>query len=72
MSGIVALQLEKYLMKMIGRVQKGFLKSKNINTCLMHIINSINGAWNSNEPTRVCVWTFLKLSIVSNMKPLVQ
>ncbi len=55
-SGIVALRLEKYLMKMLGRAQKGFLKSKNINTCTMNIINSINGAWNSGEPTGVlCV-----------------
>jgi hypothetical protein len=38
---------------MIGTAQKGFLKSKNINTCTMNIINCIKGAWNCNEPTCV-------------------
>jgi exonuclease III len=59
-SGIVALRLEKYLMKMIGWAQKGFLKSKNINTCMMNIINSINGAWGSNEPTGILCVDFSK------------
>jgi exonuclease III len=59
-SGIVALRLEKYLMKMIGRAQKGFLKAKNINTCTMNIINSINGAWDSNEPTGILCVDFSK------------
>jgi hypothetical protein len=47
-------------MKMLGRAQKGFLKSKNINTCTMNIINSINGAWNSGEPTGVLCVDFSK------------
>jgi len=59
-SEIVALRLEKYLMKMLGRAQKGFLKSKNINMCTMNIINSINGAWNSGEPTGVLCVDFSK------------
>ncbi|MFN9901240.1 MAG: reverse transcriptase domain-containing protein, partial [bacterium] len=60
MSGIVALRLEKYLMKVIGRAQKGFLKAKNINTCTMNIINSINGAWENEEPTGILCVDFSK------------
>ncbi len=59
-SGIVALRLEKYLMKLIGRAQKGFLKAKNINTCKMNIINSINGAWENVEPTGILCVDFSK------------
>ncbi len=59
-SGIVALRLEKYLMKVIGRAQKGFLKAKNINTCTMNIINSINGAWENEEPTGILCVDFSK------------
>jgi hypothetical protein len=47
-------------MKVIGRAQKGFLKAKNINTCTMNIINSINGAWENEEPTGILCVDFSK------------
>ncbi len=52
-SGLVAKRLEKYLMKIIGRAQKGFLREKNINTCSINIINAIEGAWREKVPTGV-------------------
>ena len=41
MSGVVSLRLGKFLMKNIGRAQKGFLREKNIGTCNLNIINCI-------------------------------
>ncbi len=55
-SGVVAKRLEKYLPKIIGRAQKGFLKSKNIHTCAMNIMNCISQSWESEEAMGVlCV-----------------
>jgi hypothetical protein len=41
-SGLVAERLEKYLMKIIGRAQKGFMKQKNIHMCAANIITCIS------------------------------
>jgi hypothetical protein len=59
-SGIVANWLERYLHKIIGRAQKGFMRSKNINTCTVNIMNSITKAWNMNKPTGIMCVDFSK------------
>jgi hypothetical protein len=59
-SGVVAVRLEKFLMKIIGRAQKGFHKSKNIHTCTINIMNSISHAWASNEGTGIMCVDFSK------------
>ncbi len=56
-SGIVAMRLEKYLTKIIGRAQKGFMKQKNIHTCAANIITCIAQANANNEGMGVmCVY----------------
>jgi hypothetical protein len=59
-SGIVANRLERYLYKIIGRAQKGFMRTKNINTCTVNIMNSITRAWNLNQPTGIMCVDFSK------------
>jgi hypothetical protein len=59
-SGVVAKRLEKYLMKIIGRAQKGFLKEKNINTCTLNIMNCITQSWKNFEPMGVLCVDFSK------------
>jgi hypothetical protein len=59
-SGVVATRLEKYLMKIIGRAQKGFLKLKNIHTCTANVINCISQSWASSEPTGIMCVDFSK------------
>ncbi len=59
-SGVVATRLEKYLMKVIGRAQKGFLKAKNIHTCTTNIINIISEAWCESEETGIMCVDFSK------------
>jgi hypothetical protein len=59
-SGVVAKRLEKYLMKIIGRAQKGFLKEKNINTCTLNIMNCISQSWKHFEPMGVLCVDFSK------------
>jgi hypothetical protein len=59
-SGIVANRLERYLHKIIGRAQKGFMRSKNINTCTVNIMNSITRAWKINRPTGIMCVDFSK------------
>ncbi len=53
-------RLEKYLDKIIGRAQKGFMKTKNINTCTVNIMNSISRAWSGGIPTGVLFVDFAK------------
>jgi hypothetical protein len=59
-SGIVAKRLEKYLDKLIGRAQKGFMKNKNIHTCTLNIMNSIDRAWNLGREVGVMCVDFSK------------
>jgi hypothetical protein len=59
-SGIVANRLERYLYKIIGRAQKGFRRTKNINTCTVNIMNSITRAWNIKQPTGIMCVDFSK------------
>jgi hypothetical protein len=54
---VVAKRLEKNLMKIIGRAQKGFLKEKNIT---LNIMNCISQAWVNFEPTRILCVNFSK------------
>ncbi len=48
-SGIVANRLEQYLMKIMGRAQKGFLKQKQIHTCAANLITCIAQSWDARE-----------------------
>jgi Reverse transcriptase (RNA-dependent DNA polymerase) len=48
-SGVVAKRLERYLWKLLGRAQKGFLKHKNIHMCTMNIIENITQSWENRE-----------------------
>ncbi len=59
-SGIVAKRLEKYLMKIIGRAQKGFLKQKSIHTCTDNIMTCISQAWIEQEECGVMCVDFKK------------
>jgi hypothetical protein len=59
-SGIVANRLGKYLAKIIGRSQKGFMSNKNINTCTVNVINSISRSWEIGVPTGVMCVDFAK------------
>ncbi len=59
-SGIVANRLGKYLNKIIGRSQKGFMSNKNINTCTVNVMSSIDRAWELGIPTGVMCIDFAK------------
>jgi hypothetical protein len=59
-SGIVANRLGKYLNKMIGRAQKGFMINKNINSCTINVMNSISRAWETRKPTGIMCVDFAK------------
>ncbi len=59
-SGIVSNRLGKYLGKIIGRAQKGFMANKNINTCTVNVINSIGRAWELGKPTGIMCVDFAK------------
>jgi hypothetical protein len=59
-SGIVAKRLEKYLDKLIGRAQKGFMKNKSIHTCTLNIMNSIDRAWKLGKEVGVMCVDFSK------------
>jgi exonuclease III len=59
-SGIVSNRLGKYLPKIIGRSQKGFMANKNINTCTVNVINSIGRAWELGKPTGIMCVDFAK------------
>jgi exonuclease III len=55
-SGVVAKRLEKYLDKIIGRGQKGFLKYKNIHQCTMNVMDNISNSWEQGEGmATICV-----------------
>jgi hypothetical protein len=59
-SGIVANRLGKYLGKIIGRSQKGFMSNNNINTCTVNVMSSIDRAWGLRIPTGVMCIDFAK------------
>ena len=59
-SGIVAARLEKFLPKIIGRSQKGFMRRKNINSCTINIMDRIAGAWESGQVMGVLCVDFVK------------
>jgi exonuclease III len=59
-SGIVSNRLGKYLAKINGRSQKGFMANKNINTCTVNVINSIGRAWELGKPTGIMCVDFAK------------
>jgi hypothetical protein len=48
-SGVVANKLEKYLWKLLGRAQKGFLKHKNIHMCTMNIMEKVSRSWEDRK-----------------------
>ena len=59
-SGMVANRIEKYLKKLLGRGQKGFLKHKNINSCTFNIIDNISQSWAHGEQMGVLCVDFSK------------
>jgi hypothetical protein len=59
-SGVVAARLEKYMYKIIGREQKGFLRSKNIGTVIMNVIDGIEASWANKEQMGVLCVDFVK------------
>ena len=59
-SGMVANRIEKYLKKLLGRGQKGFLKHKNINSCTINIIDNISQSWAHGEKMGVLCVDFSK------------
>jgi hypothetical protein len=59
-SGLVSNRLEKYLMKIIGRAQKGFLKQKNIHSCTLNIMGNIAESWERGEEVGVLCVDFSK------------
>ncbi len=59
-SGIVANRIGKYLPKLIGRSQKGFMSNKNINTCTVNVMNSISRSWELGWPTGIMCVDFAK------------
>ena len=60
MSGAVANRLEKYLYKNIGRGQKGFLKHKNIGSCIVNILDNISQSWLRREKIGILCVDFSK------------
>ena len=60
LSGVVAKRLEKYMMKIIGRAQKGFMNQKNIGTCNLNVMSCISRAWGNEEATGVMCVDFSK------------
>jgi hypothetical protein len=59
-SWIVANRLGRYLGKIIGRSQKGFMSNKNINTCTVNVMNSTGRAWELDIPTGIMCVDFAK------------
>jgi hypothetical protein len=59
-SSIVAIRLEKYLCKIIGRAQKGFMKEKNIHMCTSNIITCIDQSWAAEELSGILCVDFKK------------
>ena len=59
-SGAIAARLEKYLGKLIGRSQKGFLREKNIGSVPMNMIDLIADSWRHNEGMGVLCVDFVK------------
>jgi hypothetical protein len=59
-SGIVANRIGKYLPKLIGRSQKGFMSYKKINTCTVNVMNSISRSWELGRPTGIMCVDFAK------------
>ncbi len=56
----MANRLERFLPKIIGRAQKGFLKSKNIHTCILNVTSCISQSWNAHEGMGVLCVDFSK------------
>ena len=59
-SGVVAGRLEKALPTIIGRGQKGFLKYKNMGTCVQGVIDGIANSWKKKTEMGVLLVDFCK------------
>jgi len=59
-SGVVAGRLETALPFIIGRGQKGFLKYKNMGTCVQNVIDGIADSWEKKEQIGVLMIDFVK------------
>jgi len=59
-SGVVASRLEVALPYIIGRGQKGFLKYKNMGTCVQNVIDGIADSWYKREQMGTLMIDFVK------------
>jgi exonuclease III len=59
-SGVVAGRLETALPYIMGRGQKGFLKYKNMGTCVQNVIDGIADSWEKKEQIGVLMIDFVK------------
>jgi len=59
-SGVIAARVEKYMGKLIGRAQKGFVSTKNISTVTMNIVDRISESWREREAMGVLCIDFVK------------
>jgi hypothetical protein len=59
-SGVVASRLEAALSHIIGRGQKGFLKYKNMGTCVQNVIDNIVDSWLKREQMGSLMIDFVK------------
>jgi len=59
-SGVVASRLEVALPYIIGRGQKGFLKYKNMGTCVQNVIDSIADSWSKRDQMGSLMIDFVK------------
>jgi hypothetical protein len=59
-SGVIAARVEKFMGKMVGRAQKGFVTTKNIGTVTMNVIDRISESWKEREPMGVLCIDFVK------------
>jgi hypothetical protein len=59
-SGVIAARIERYMGKMVGRAQKGFVNTKNIGTVTMNIIDRISESWKEREAMGVLCIDFVK------------
>ncbi len=59
-SGVVASRLEVALPYIIGRGQKGFLKYKNMGTCVQNVIDGISDSWHKKEQMGTLMIDFVK------------
>jgi hypothetical protein len=59
-SGVISSRLETALPYIIGRGQKGFLKYKNMGTCIQNVVDGIADSWANREQMGTLMIDFVK------------